>query len=167
MNWFEKYIKYPVKGFFTGIKNIFAYMSVMYKDRGWDYCFMLEMERKKLKETMKWYEENEYGSSINGKKYYQTIKWAYDCLCILLDDDWWTIEYLEDENWLKIASEEWDKRYHIKPYINIKNYKRFMPWLTDKAIKKHPNLYKIDLREEKAWRLYHKIREQYMRNWWD
>ena len=24
---------------------------------------------------------------------------------------------------------------------------------------------KVELREEKAWKLYHKIREQYMRDW--
>lgn len=162
MKSYEKPI-YFIKSFFEGIKNIITYIPTIYKDRNWDYGFMLTLEMKKLKEMLKWYENHDYGTHVNGWHDYLTMKWAYECLNIILNDDWWTIEY--PDNWLKCDNSE--VNYIIKPYINIRNYKRFLSYLSEKSLKKDPKLWSIELREEKAWRLYNKIRKQYMTTWWD
>ena len=162
MKFYEKPI-YFIKSFFKGIKNIITYIPTIYKDRNWDYGFMLNLEMKKLKEMLKWYENHDYGTHVNGWHDYRTMKWAYECLNIILNDDWWTIEYPDD--WLKCDDSQ--VNYIIEPYINVRNYKRFLSWLSEKSLKKSPKLWSIDIRVEKAWELYNKIRKQYMRTWWD
>lgn len=51
-------------------------------------------------------------------------------------------------------------------YCNTKNYKRFFPNMTDKMLAKL-SYFGYDLYEQKAWHLYHKIRERHMQSWWD
>lgn len=164
MNWFRK--KYC--SLVGGVSNLISYFRLIWKDRDWDYGFMLELERKKLRRAIKWYEKNDYGVAAYGKRYCNQMRVAANCLDIILDNDWWTIDRPSDEpitEWLKNPHS--DNDYVIKANINLKNWKRFMPWLTEESINKKPNLWKIELREIKAWNLYHKIRAQYMRDWWD
>lgn len=190
-------IKSKIIGFVTNVKNLFKWIPVFWqnpdlyqpnmhaadyrkikewiptllKDRDWDYGFMLEMEKQKLYDVIRWYEENDYGHHVCGWHDYRTLKWAYNCLNILLNNDWWTIKYPNEEaekNWLHIPADEHMSYYVIKPYINTRNMKRFLPYYKNDEDYTNPSPYmKIDLREEKAWKLYHKIREQYMRGWWD
>lgn len=52
--------------------------------------------------------------------------------------------------------------YEYLKYVNIKNAKRYNQFFTSWGP------FELEsLREEKAWRLYHRIRNQYMREWWD
>lgn len=52
--------------------------------------------------------------------------------------------------------------YECLKYVNIKNAKRYNQFFTSWGP------FELEsLREEKAWRLYHRIRNQYMREWWD
>lgn len=52
----------------------------------------------------------------------------------------------------------WDR---IK--VNVKNKARFGVYEWDGS----PDVLRYYLYEQKVWHLYHKIREQYMRTWWD
>lgn len=157
-----------VKNFFSNIYNIIRWIPTLWKDRNWDYGFMLELERKKLQQTIKWYEKNDYGVCTNGRRYCNQMRIALNCLNIILDDDWWSINIQNDipiTEWLKRPCS--DNDYVIKAYVNLNNWKRFMPRLSEKSIKEHPNLWKTEIRTEKAWHLYHKLREHCMQNWWD
>ena len=96
------------------------------------------------------------------------MKLAVSLLDIILEkENFWSIDYPEDYEFVV------DHTYNpllktsfvIDKYINTKNYKRFFSWLNDNAMKS-PS-WKIDLRIRKAWCLYHKLREQYMMDWWD
>jgi len=168
MWWFDKYIRHPILGFFIGVRNIISYLPVIYKDRDWDYGFMLELERKKLQRMIKWYEKNDYGVSENGKRRCNQMRIALNCLNIFLDSDWWTINKPDNmpiSEWLERPCP--DNDFIIKVYVNLNTWKRFIPWLSEESIKNRPNMWKIELREAKAWSLYHRIREQYMRDWWD
>lgn len=52
--------------------------------------------------------------------------------------------------------------YEYLKYVNIKNAKRYNQFFTSWGP------FELEsLREEKAWRLYHRIRNQYMKEWWD
>ena len=42
-----KKLWYKIKGFFLDIKNVIHWIPTIWKDRDWDYAFMLEMERMK------------------------------------------------------------------------------------------------------------------------
>ena len=163
MSWIKWNIFYPIKKFFANIKNVLSYLPLLWKDRQWDYGFMLEMERNKLQKMIKWYEDNDYGHTTSGYRTHQTMKWALDCLNIIFEDDWWSIKFIPITEWSKMTLEEKNSCYNIKPYINVNNRDRFLRVNCPKDDK----WYWIDLREEKAWRLYNKIREQYMRTWWD
>lgn len=154
-----------MNNFIHKIKNVFRWIPLLWKDYDWDYGFMLEIERKKLSNMIRWYEENDYGVSVDGKRNVKMMRIALNCLNIILDGDWWTIDYPPGVDWL--VRQDSEQYYKIEPYINMRTWKRFIPYMTQEKIDMHPKLWSIELREEKAWRLYNKIREQYMRNWWD
>ena len=164
-----KKLWYKIKGFFLDIGNVIRWIPTIWKDRNWDYGFMLEMERMKLKQIINWYKKHDYGHYVDGKRDCRIMETALGCLDILLDSDWWHIseehERLFDENGKYVPTP--DECYVLDAYVNLGNYKRFMNWLPQDAIDNKPNFWRTDLREEKAWHLYHKIREQYMRSWWD
>lgn len=164
-----KKLWYKITGFFKNINNVIRWIPIIWKDRDWDYGFALEIERNKLRNMLKWYEDNNYGHYFNGKRDYRIMKIALGCLDILLDSNWWHIseehEKLFDKNGKYVPTP--DECYILYEYVNLGNYKRFMNWVPQDSIDKKPNLWRTELREEKAWHLYHKIREQYMRSWWD
>ena len=164
-----KKLWYKIKGFFLDIKNVIHWIPTIWKDRDWDYAFMLEMERMKLKQTIDWYKKHNYGHYVNGKRDCRIMETALGCLNILLDSDWWNIEptaykfFFKEGKYVPTP----DECYILDTYVNLGNYKRFMNWVPQDSIDKKPNFWRTELREEKAWHLYHKIREQYMRSWWD
>ena len=42
-----------VNRFFRNVRNVIRWIPTLYKDREWDYSFMLEIEQKKLKNMIK------------------------------------------------------------------------------------------------------------------
>ena len=154
--------------FFRNVRNVIRWIPTLYKDREWDYSFMLEIEQKKLKNMIKWYEQNDYGSSTSGPMTVKQMKLAVSLLDIILEkENFWSIDYPEgyefvvDHTYKPLPQTS----FVIEKYINTKNYKRFFPLLSNNAI--NQSVWIIDLRVKKAWYLYHKLREQYMMGWWD
>lgn len=154
--------------FFLNIKNIVRWIPTLWKDREWDYSFMLEIEQKKLKNMIKWYEQNNYGHLASGHRTVSQMKLAVSLLDIILEkENWWHIDYPEDYKFVV------DHKFQplpisslvIEKYVNTRNYKRFYPWLNDNAMKWSSWI--IELRRQKAWILYNKLREWYMVHWWD
>lgn len=154
--------------FFLNIKNIIKWIPTLWKDREWDYSFMLEIEQKKIKNMIYWYETNNYGHCTSGRRTVREMKLAAGLLDIILEkDNWWHIDYPKDYEFfvdhkfqpLPMSS------FVIEKYVNTRNYKRFYPWLNDGAMKWSSWI--IELRRQKAWILYNKLRENYMVHWWD
>ncbi len=172
MNNFRKFIYYKIwikiKNFFLNIYNIIRWIPILWKDREWDYAFMLKIEQKKLMNMIKWYETNNYGHTTAGPSTVRQMKLAVNLLDIILEnDDWWHIDY--PENYKFVVDHKFQplpiSSFVIEKYVNTRNYKRFFPWMSDNAMQR-PSLV-IELRKQKAWCLYHKLREQYMMHWWD
>ena len=65
-----------IANFFLSIKNIIRWIPTLFKDREWDYSFMLEIEQKKLKNMIKWYEQHDYGHSVSGHRIVREMKLA-------------------------------------------------------------------------------------------
>ncbi len=157
--------------FFKNIRNIIRWIPTLWKDREWDYGFMLELEYNKLKNMVHWYETNNYGHCTSGDTVVKQMKLAISLLDIILEkNEWWHINFPDDYKWFdenhrynKLS----DNCYVVDAYVNINNWHRYLPWLKETRIKESPNFWKTQLRVEKAWRLYHMLRERYMRDWWD
>ena len=166
---FNYYIKRPVRNFFTGVRNIFRWLPTIYNDRDWDYSFLLNIERKKLANMVKWYEDNDMGHCVNGEFVHRDMKLAVALLDIILgNDEWWTVEITDVPmivNGRFVGHSDDD--YILDKYVNLKNWKRYLPKMNEHYFKRNPKLYSIDLREMKAWNLYHKLREERMKDWWD
>lgn len=92
-------------------------------------------------------------------------------------DKWRSHENAErDIHWMKICdhllnvilhdAHEDGKDFKLKHYCNTKNYKRFFPNMSDEMVN-NLKYFPSDLYAEKAWKLYHCIREEHMREWWD
>lgn len=114
--------------------------------REWDWSFMLEMERRKLKRMANWFEKN--GCHENVEYDVSKMRLAVKLLDIVIEDT--------DSSFL---------------YINLKNINRFLcPSMSEWTLKNIENgelMAREGLRVQKAWYLYNKLRYYFLRNWWD
>ncbi len=114
----------------------------------WDYGYVLDIEKesfKRLKQGMV--------SHIGSERDAERIQLAINLLSIIKEED--------------------SKYDHIRDkmliHVNKKNFKRFF------IEKEYPisesfynsEIFKYNLRQEKAWCLYNKLRLYHMREWWD
>ncbi len=113
-------------------------------------------------------------------KYFQksklTVGWEFQVRDLKLCDKLIDIVLEEDKyyrSWLhNCYGSVPHKQLEFPIYINIKNYKRFMPKADLHMAEVHMNPHivtglKISLRQQKALYLYNKIRAYRMEHWWD
>ena len=78
--------------FFLNIRNIIRWIPTLWKDREWDYAFMLKIEQKKFMNMIDWYEKNNYGHRASGCSIVRQMKLAVSLLDIILEkENWWHI----------------------------------------------------------------------------
>lgn len=128
-------------------RNILELIKRTKKFRPFDYQYLLEIEMEALKQMSEY--QKTKGICINSERYAEQIKTAINVLKIALDGN---IQCSRDY-----------KQWWMPVYVNTKNYRRFFPM----NLKIHDPLIVCSIREEKAWHLYCKIREYFMRTWWD
>ena len=131
----------------------------------WDYCYLLEIEQRKLKEMAEYF-----------KKSQLTVGWEIqvrDCeLCVKLIDiilektkayrSWLHNNYGQVKQSIK------DMRpIPFSIYVNTRNAKRFIHHfhLTNNDLMNQHH--KMELYRRKAMYLYHKIRLYKIETWWD
>lgn len=112
-----------------------------------DYGYLLDIEIEALKQMAEYQESK--GICVNSKRYAEQMRTAIKVLKIALDGN---IQHDKDF-----------KQWWMPVYVNTRNYRRF--FLVDLDI--NNPLIKCSIRQEKAWHLYCKIREYFMRTWWD
>lgn len=112
-----------------------------------DYAYLLDIEIEALKQMAEYQESK--GICVNSKRYAEQMRTAVKVLEIALDGN---IQHDKDF-----------KQWWMPAYINTRNYRRF--FLVDLDI--NNPLIVCSIREEKAWHLYCKMREYFMRTWWD
>lgn len=125
--------------------------------RHWDYEYLLRLELAKLRAM-----EEEFKKFDNPK--YKRIRLAANLLQKYLDDDCWTMEYLDDGVSHKFPQVLDNIKYVCKVYVNQKNARRFAKNLTELTLFKE---YPGELYQIKLWKLYCLIRERYLEHWWD
>ena len=138
--------------FKKGIKNLIHYFKVVWRDRDWDWQFMIDLQRRKLQSMVQYYSENK--CFFGQERELRYMKIALYCL-----------EYLE-------RGSEVTKGKHV----NDKNFERirvangYSPspvgfWTNFKE--KNFDYYFEDVYEEKLWYLYNKIIQTHAKAWWD
>lgn len=142
--------------------------KVLKEDVDYDYGSLLAMERFKLSRMAKWFKDNDYGYTESGHRTYREL-----CLAVKLidavneDDDF--INYVTPSKPMEISkSGELTNinasRFKLTRYVNLRNWDRFFKAEKDKLPR---DIAQMLLRQEKAWRLYCKLREYRMQHWWD
>ena len=169
MSKFIANISYNIKDFFRSLKRACKYFKIMWSNHPYDYGYLLELEREKLKDMYKYFStsdiiEDEWVLA-------RDCKLAIALLDIILgDDSSYDVYFAEGA---KIG----EGRYVIRKYVNDYNIDRFLhPDICKKyrieSTKKNKNnnlpiIFRDELRVEKAWNLYCKLREYNLRSWWD
>ena len=133
----------------------------------WDYGYLLKLEQYKIREMCKYF-----------KKSQLTIKWELQVRDLTICDKLIDIILEEDKqykSWLHSnysisAENRWQNEGLKFPiYVNVRNYKRFLPQARYDATDMLPFLienFKISLRQQKALHLYNLIRTYHMQRWW-
>ena len=129
-----------------GFFNLYYWFNLIFKTHYWDSGYLLDIEKHQLKRMLKYFIKSDLVE--NNDIIVRDIK-----LCLSLID--------------VIKNEAEDISY-----VNIKNYKRFIPTLDMKFL--HPDIcpkYTINtvekmIAQEKAFHLYNKIRAYRMQTWW-
>lgn len=125
-------------------KTIKSYEKILKNDFDWDWAFMLRLEKHKLTRMLKYFSTS--GMTVSSKDVAKDISLAIKLIEIIQEED---TDY-EDLKKLR---------------INLKNYKRFVPYSLSQLDRSLS--FRIALRVEKAWNLYNLLRKEKMRTWWD
>ncbi len=165
-----------------------AYKHLLQNDRDWDFCYLLFLERKKMKRMVKYFSESNIA-------YYNHLVVRDLNICIRLLDI--TLDYERATNiWSDEVGSLIEVHFHKIPgedcytmeskfksmipdypkYVNTHNWKRFLSEQCSLYPMKKDNVeeekwryehFKEDLRKAKAWHLYNIIREYRLFSWWD
>lgn len=134
----------------------------------WDYGFGLEMEYsylKELRETL--LKENLF---IGVERECERIQTCLNLLDIILGRKD-CIKMVNSKSIFESINESIkNTKWELIRYVNIRNAKRFLNNSTfDNLMNREggTNLAKSHLYEEKAWELYHKMKTNWSRQWWD
>lgn len=144
------------------IRKIWHFIGLARRDFDWDYAYMLEMERAKLEYMAKYFTESRIAE--HDWAVARDAKICIRLIDIIIGND---SSYVMKDNEKKPFM-EWDL-VEIKK-VNLKNAERFLSKERIDIYRDHPRMkvyLKDDLRIEKAWNLYCKIREYNMRSWWN
>lgn len=165
-----------------------AYKHLLERDKDWDFCFLLYLERKKMKRMADYFSKSDitYSDPI----IFRDLSLCIRLLDIILDEEKATIV------WSRKAGEMMDMRFHKIPgeefstaefvykgmtpdfpiYVNTRNWTRFRSEVLSPCCSDDDSLeekkwrsehFKEDVRKAKAWHLYNLIREYRMFSWWD
>lgn len=130
-----------------GMFNIWYWFRIITKIYYWDSGYLLDIEKHYLKQMLKYFIKSDL--TVNNEYVVRDIK-----ICLSLIDI------------IKNEAEDMS-------YVNIKNYKRFIPSLNNEML--DPLIRDVDtvkmvsrwIAQEKAFHLYNKIRAYRMQIWWD
>lgn len=124
--------------------TIKKYSKILKEDRDYDFEYMLDLEKFKLKRMSEYFSKSQIIS--DWERVVKEIN-----LCIKLID---IITEKDPPGYLYNGTKK-------LPYVNTRNYKRFLKYIYDN------DFYRDDLRQTKALYLYNLIRAYRMMSWWD
>ena len=127
----------------------------------YDACFLLEIEKRKLKEIRDCIAK--YKRHVDWELDVRDINICLKLLDIILEKDQYYTSWLN--NCYGVTPH---KQLPFPVYVNMRNYKRFIPTIDvdnyNESLLSHLH---SNIRKEKAMYLYNKIRAYKMLGWWD
>jgi len=159
--WFIKN-RYFFKDIKSGIKNLYSWFPIIWKDRDWDYHYLLVIQKHKLEKLHKNIFENFYDcpSNFERKKSLQALKICINILERKIDD--WYFDTYSD----LISTGDWDNMW--EKVENSESYKIKDDW----KISPDMELYNLKNKqagsiEKRDWEVYNKLMTKYLFYWWD
>jgi hypothetical protein len=161
-----------MRNLIQGIKNIIKWISIIYKDRDWDYYYILETLKFKLSNQSKY--------TLNKSRHINASKDAKMMdLCIKLiskiQDEYYLSEWLDYE----VVEHKYEKvednssLFRLKTEIisenfndYFKKYSRIYKSIDDKECKVAAAIKISTINHNRAKKLLFKILENNIENWW-
>ena len=133
----------------------------------WDYGYLLKLEQYKIREMCKYFQKSQL--TVGWELQVRDLTICDKLIDIILEEDKQYKSWL-DSNYNISAKDRWqNKGLKFPLYVNIKNYKRFLPQVvySNDMVPFLVENFKISLRQQKALHLYNLIRTYHMQRWWD
>lgn len=183
--WWKFDGRYYCKDFVQGVKNLWYWFPVIWKDRHWDHHYIYDVLKHKLKAQSKYISDSDRHTKAQ-----QDARRMNICIKLIeiCQDETYTMEYIDyvtDRSWF-VPSEEhkgyltWENSIltenlnnFFKKYPLI--YKRVMngegPFTlngeNEKEIKRRIAMNICHINQQRAHKLLFKILEQNINSWWD
>lgn len=152
-------------------KNNFNIIKTVLKGYPWDYGYLYELEKAKIKEMADYIEKRKM--FVGWEQVVRDMRICINLIDIFTekrdlfhyDGKVKYVPYKENNSAEELYEiDTSDLKYYIKVYVNTKNAKRFLrEEQIDFCTNKHPH----ELYIAKAKALYHKIRLERDGSWWD
>ena len=133
----------------------------------WDFGYLLKLEQYKIREMCKYFQKSQL--TVGWELQVRDLTICDKLIDIILEEDKQYKSWL-DSNYNISAKDRWqNKGLKFPLYVNIKNYKRFLPQVvySNDMVPFLVENFKISLRQQKALHLYNLIRTYHMQRWWD
>ena len=153
------------------LSSWFSYFPVLYRAYDFDYTSILEVERHQISRVRDCIAK--YHSHLNWERDVRNMNLALQLLDIIEEDGEAELlpEGTEHIGFLENGRLEFNPEsyYKLNRYVNTRNAKRFIRDLAYYNFEdpRNGDRNKDQLRVEKAWKLYHKLRPYKTREWWD
>ncbi len=162
-----------IRRFWENIGRWFSYFNVSRHIYDFDYSSILAVERHQISRVRD--SIAHFHNHLSAERDIERLNLALRLLDIIEEDG--CSEYVgkdrefvksKDNDELYEIVDDPDSYYTIPVYVNYNNALRFCKMEISKyADPKRGALWKSQLRVEKAWHIYHKLRLYFMRTWWD
>lgn len=146
-----------------------ALVRTAFDSAPWDWTYLLQLEQAKFKEMAVYFERSKVASDWEFQV--RDCKLCIKLIDIILEQDEPYTQWLQSNYGIyknKSVSETEIFRVPISTHVNTRNAVRFVndpdTYESDPATS---NLFKVDLRQTKAFYLYQKIRLYKLQNLWD
>jgi hypothetical protein len=180
--WNDK-IRYIHKEILTGIKNIWYWLPIIWKDRNWDSHYIFEIMKHKLKAQSKYIGNRDFHTAA---KRDAEIMLTCVKLMELIQDDFYSVEYMDyhkTKHWFEDVEDRpgyssWESRLleenfddYFKKYPLI--YKRVINgegWLSREGREDNKQIIAMNMGQinhGRAKKLLFKIMEEHIERWWD
>ena len=172
--WWKFEGKYYPRNFIIGIKNLWNWFPVIWKDRDWDQTFIYEVLIHKLEKQAKYIGEREFHTRAQRDAELMLL-----CarLARIQQEDLYSHEYFEylDQDFEFVPTDETEKYFTMEPTITRDDlidyfYKyRRQHRLLDKTDKDNQHIaMEIAVNnQERSRKLLFKIMEENISSWWD
>ena len=180
--WWDNEAQFYPKDFKSGVKNLWYWLPIIWKDRNWDHQFIFDILSHKLKAQSK---------CIGGRDIHQNAKRDAEVMmiCVRLiekvQDEWYGSEYMDyhkTKHWFEPCEDKtgystWESRELEE---NLDDYFAKYP-LIYKRVMNGEGWFKIDnendkqriamniahINHDRARKLLFKLMEQNIEGWWD